>query len=473
MFWNMAIGIALSSAAATGTEVTIYNQGFGLIKETRQFELRQGRQTVSVEDVASMIEPSSVGIRSLTDPNSFEVLEQNYQFDLINPLAILNKSVGQRIRFIRTIGSQKDVLEGILMSSPTAIVGSADGGSQQTYNGMVIKTDDGRIVLNPTGEVEVKSIPDGLISKPTLLWDLNATKAGSNSVELSYLTQGINWNADYVFTLNGDKDGDLKGWVTVNNQSGATFTDAKMKLLAGDVARVQPPRGRGFGGGAADMAMMKSEAGFAEESLFEYHLYTLQRPASIRNKEIKQLSLLEGKGVKYEKKLVIDALRGFGVYYPNEGQVGIGNIKPLVLVEFVNSKENGLGMPLPQGKVKVYQRDKSGSVQMLGEDQIDHTPKDEKLTLAVGRSFDVVASRKRTNFRRISDRVVEETFEIEVRNRKETPETVYVMERKWGDWEVLSKTMAFDKLDSTTMQFTLKLKAGEVQKVTYTVRTTW
>lgn len=473
MIWNMALGMALASFAPTGTEVTIYNQGFGLVKENRQFDLKSGRQSVTVEDVAAMIEPASVGIKSLTAPNSFEVLEQNYQYDLISPLAILNKSVGKRVKLIRTIGQQRDVVEGVLISTPTAMVGNPDGGSQHTYNGMVIRTDDGRILLDPTGEVEVTSIPEGLISKPTLLWDINATKAGQNNVELSYLTQGINWNADYVFTLDGEGKGDLKGWVTVNNQSGATYRDAKLKLLAGDVQRVQPPRGGGGFGGGARMEAMKADTGFAEEAFFEYHLYTLQRPATIRNREIKQLSLLEGKGVKVTKKLIIDALRDMGPFYPNEGEVGTGNIKPMVRVEFVNSKENQLGMPLPQGKVKVYQRDKSGSVQMLGEDSIDHTPKDEKLSLYVGKSFDVVATRKRLNYRRINDRTFEQTFEIEVRNRKEVPETVHLMERNYGDWRVLTESMKSEKLDAITLQFVLNLKAGETQKVTYTVRTTW
>jgi len=473
MIWSMAIGMAISNAAAGGTEVTIYNQGFALIKENRQFVLKQGRQSVTVEDVASMIEPSSVGIRSLTDPNSFEVLEQNYQFDLINPIAILNKSVGQKVRLIRTIGQQKDVLEGTLMSSPTAIVGSAGGDSQQTYNGMVIRTDDGRIVLDPTGEVEVRSIPDGLISKPTLLWDLFAQKAGTNQVELSYLTQGINWNADYVFTLDGDGKGDLKGWVTVNNQSGATYKEAQLKLLAGEVQRAQPKfRGAPGGAGGARMEAM-ADLGFKEESFFEYHLYTLQRPATIRNREMKQLSLLEGKGIKVEKKLVIDALNDYGIYYPNEGEVGTGNIKPVVRVEFVNSKENDLGIPLPKGKIKVYQRDKSGSVQMLGEDEIDHTPRDERLSLVVGKSFDVVATRKRTNYKRISDRSFEQTFEIEVRNRKETPETVHILERHYGDWKISANSMPFAKLDAMTLEFKVDLKAGQTQKVAYTVRTTW
>lgn len=472
MIWTMAIGAVLAGAPG-GTQVTIYNQGFGLVKENRQFELKQGRQSVSIEDVAAMIEPSSVGIKSLTDPNSFEVLEQNYQYDLINPLAILNKSVGKRVRLIRTIGQQRDVLEGVLMSSPTAMVGTADGGSQNTYNGMVIRTDDGRIILDPTGEVEVQQIPEGLISKPTLLWDLQATKAGTNLVELSYLTQGINWSADYVFIMDGEGKADLKGWVTVNNQSGATYRDANLKLLAGDVQRAQPKMPPNMPRGGARMEAMAADTGFKEESFFEYHLYTLQRPATIRNREIKQLSLLEGTGVNVQKRLIIDAMRDFGMYYPNEGEIGTGNIKPVVRVEFVNSKENDLGMPLPKGKIKVYQRDKSGSVQMLGEDEIDHTPKDEKLSLVVGKSFDVVASRKRLNFKRINDRTFEQTFEIEIRNRKEVAETVYLLERHYGDWRVTNNSMNWEKLDAMTMQFEVKLQANQTQKVTYTVRTQW
>lgn len=474
MLNTVALGMALQAAVVAPTfhEVTVYNQGFGLIKETRTIELRAGRQTVAVEDVAARIEPASVGIRSLTDPTGFDVLEQNYQFDLINPLAILNKSVGKRIRFVRWFDGRQDVITGILLSSPTAIVPGEGGGTSQSYNGMVIKTDDGRIVLNPSGEIQVEAIPEGLISVPTLLWDIEAAKGGTHKVELSYLTQGINWNADYVLTLDGKGMADLRGWVTVNNQSGATFKEAKLKLLAGDVSRVQ--EGRGMGGGVRMEAMAgKAADSFREESLFEYHLYTLQRPATVRNREIKQLSLLEAMGVKVTKKLIVDPLRGLNMYYPNEGEYGTGNIKPQVRIEFVNSKNNQMGMPLPKGTVKVYQRDASGSVQMLGEDAIDHTPKDETISLVVGHSFDVVASRKRTRFIRRSATSVEESFEIEVRNRKETAETVHVYERHWGDWRVTEKSMEFTKLDSNTMEFLVNMKAGETRKITYTIITRW
>ena len=472
MIFTFALAVALALQPSSA-EVTVYNQGFGLVKETRILDLKVGRQSVAVEDVASQIETNSVGIRSLTDPDGFTVLEQNYQYDLISPLAILNKSVGQKVRFIRTIGNQRDVLEGILISSPTSIVGNPDGSSQQTYNGMVIRTDDGRIVLSPSGEIEVSSVPAGLISKPTLLWEIDAAKPGQNTIELSYLTQGMNWNADYVLMYDGVGRGDLKGWVTMSNQSGIGFKGAKLKLLAGDVARVVAERQVRDEMSMDSARPMNAPAAFKEESLFEYHLYTLQRPATIRNNETKQLSLLEGKGIQITKKLIIDSMQGYTNYYPSEGEVGTGSLKPQVRLEFVNSLENNLGIPLPKGNVKIYQRDNSGSVQMLGEAAIDHTPKNEKLSLVVGQSFDIRADRKRTNFRRINDTTTEESFEIAVRNRKDVADTVHVYERHWGSWNVTEKSMPFEKLDSDTMDFVVNLKAGESRTITYTVVTNW
>jgi hypothetical protein len=456
-----------------GPEITVYNQGFALVKEARVLNLKEGRQNVEVRDVPSQIEATSVGIRSLSDPASLNILEQNYQYDLISPLAILNKSVGQHVRFIRTVGNQRDVLEGTLLNAPIGIVSRPDGGSTQTYDGMVIKTDDGRIVLNPTGEIEVTTLPDGLISVPTLMWDLESSKAGPNKVELSYLTQGMNWTADYVLTLDGADAADLQGWVTIDNQSGATWENAKLKLLAGDVNVVRPQvtdRTANFASAIGGAGRGRS---FEEEPLFEYHLYTLQRPATVRNKETKQISLLEGHGIPVTKKLIVDSMRGYDNYYPTEGEVGTGPIHAQVRLEVVNDEASHLGMPLPKGKFRVYQRDKDGSVQMLGEDQIDHTPRNERISLAVGNSFDIVANRKRTNFSRVSANEVSEGFEVEVRNRKTTPETVHVYERKWGDWKITKTNHNFVKLDSNTADFVLDLKPNEVQTIAYTVDTKW
>jgi hypothetical protein len=471
---QIAAAVVLAQTASAPTEVTVYNGGFGFVKEVRTLNLQKGIQTVPIEDVAAQIETNSVGIRSLTDPNSFAVLEQNYQFDLINAMAILNKAVGGTIRLHRVLpNGTKEVLEGTLMSSPTAIVNTGDGGSGMTYNGMVLKTADGRIFLNPSGEIEVQSIPEGMISRPTLLWMLDSDRAGPNQVELSYLTQGMSWASDYVMTIDGAGKADFRGWVTLVNNCGKSFKDARLKLIAGDVLRAQP-QNAGFAGGRGGGGFdRKAAESFQEESLFEYHLYTLQRPATVRNNEQKQVSLLEASGIPYEKKLIVDSMLNFGMYYPSEGEVGTGDIKPLVKVEFVNKKDYGLGVPLPKGRVKVYQRDKSGSVQMVGEDNIDHTPKDERVSLTVGRSFDIRATRKRTNFKRIDYRSFEETFEIEVRNRKEVADKVYVYERHYAEWEIPKTSMEYTKLDSQTMQYLVELKANETKTITYTVITRW
>lgn len=473
----LCLGLAMAAADAPLTELTVYNQGFALVKEGRTVRLRAGRQTVAIEDVAQRIEPSSVAIRSVSAPGSFTVLEQNYQYDLISTQAILNKAVGGRVVLNRVLpNGQRERVEGTLMSSPTAIVGTPEGGARYQYNGMVLRTDDGRILLDPSGEVEVATIPEGLISRPTLLWDLEAATAGANQVELSYLTQGISWNADYVMTLDGLGKGDLKGWVTINNQSGATYKDATLKLLAGDVQRANEPAGFGGRGRAMELAA-KADQGFQEEQFADYHLYTLQRPATVRQNEMKQISLLEADGVPVKKRLIVDALRAYPSYQPGEGEVGTGVIKPQIRIEFKNDKASNMGMPLPAGKFKVFQRDKSGSVQMLGEDRIDHTPRDESVSLVVGRAFDVVAERKRTKFEWIpgggSPVGTRETFSIEIRNRKETPDTVHVIERHWYSWRITEKSMAYEELDSNTIQFVLDLKANEVEKITYTVETRW
>lgn len=472
----LAMG-ALVSQTPGNTELTIYNQGFALVKDVRSLDLKVGVQNVRIEDVAQMIEANSVGIRSVSKPGSFSVLEQNYQYDLISPMAILNKAVGKKITFNQYMADGRiNVIEGTLLSSPTAVISDANGGNSATWNGMVIRTDDGRIILNPSGQIEVSSIPEGLISKPSLLWMLDSRQAGENSVELSYLTQGISWKSDYVLSLDqAGKIGDFKGWVTLTNNSGATFKDARLKLLAGEVFR-ETAMGGARGRPQMEAMMAKAaDAGFAEEQFSEYHLYTLQRPATVANREMKQVSLLESFGVPVTKKLVIDSMRMYGYYIPNEGQVGVGDIKPLVFIEFKNDEASKLGMPLPMGTIKVFQRDSSGSLQMLGEASINHTPKNEKLSLAVGRSFDIVATRKRTDFRWLgnSRNGCVETYEIEVRNRKETAEVVHLYERFGGQWKITGNSDAYTKLESHLVDFVLDLKPNQVKKVTYTVETRW
>jgi hypothetical protein len=424
----------------------------------------------------SQIDPTSVGFKSLTDPNSFQVLEQNYQYDLINKEAILDKSVGKRVRLVRMIGNRQDVLEGVLMSPPTAIFPSSDSLRGTTYNGMVIRADDGRIVLDPEGEVSVEQTPEGLISTPSLFWDVDAAEQGPNSVELSFITKGMNWTTDYVLTLNRTEDrADIQGWVTLTNDSGATYKNAQLKLLAGTTNTVSTPA---LWQGASRLAMRledrsASAPAFQQQNLFEYHLYSLQRPTTIADKEIKQLSLLAENGVKVTKKLVVDPMAGRTDYYPEENNAVASILAGTMRIEFVNSKENHLGIPLPHGRFRIYERDNAGSVQMLGEARIEHTPKDEKLSLPVGEAFDVTGNRTRTNFTRLGPRHIIETFKDEIRNHKDTPQTVYLLERHWQDWKVTQTTDPWSKIDSNTMQYLVDLKAGEVKDIVFTIETKW
>lgn len=464
----IALAVALQQP---GPQVTVYNGGFGLIKERRTLDLRGGEQTVAVENVAQLIEVNSVAVKRLTG-GDFTVLEQNYQYDLISANAILNKAVGSEIILNRVLpDGTKEQVVGTLVSLPTAIVGNPDGSSSVTWNGLVLQTRDGRVLLNPTGEIEVRSIPSGLISKPTLFWTVEAERAGRSEIELSYLTQGMRWNADYVLSL--DKEGttgDVKGWVTLDNQSGASYQNAQLKLLAGQVNRARVPSmpGRGGVGGME----MKADS-FMEEAFSEYHLYTLQRPTTINHKETKQVSLLEAEGVKATKQLVIDGAMQFGRIQPSEALHGVGLIRPAFYLEIENTEANKLGMPLPMGNFKVYQEDSTGALQLIGEQAISHTPRNEKVRLALGSSFDVVAERRRTEFRWVTSGTTRtgsvQTFEVEVRNRKETPETVTVIERHWGEFSISNASIEPKRPDSETLEFVVNLGPNEVKTVKYTI----
>ncbi|MFN8139296.1 MAG: hypothetical protein U0R49_05815 [Fimbriimonadales bacterium] len=456
-------GLALASAPKS-VEITIYNGNFGLIKEVRAVQLKDGRQELRVEDVPSSIDPTSVGIRSLTNGFPIEMLEQNYQYDLLSPEAILAKSVGKRVRFRQQLqNGQQVITEGILMS----------------LGNVVIKTDDGRIILNPQGSIEVMEIPAGLISKPTLMWDLVADKSGPHDLEVAYLTNNIDWSADYVLTLNADDSkADLNGWVTINNRCGATWNDAKLKLVAGDVRRIREQLTSGRAGGFGGGGLRAKEAGFEEQQLFEYHLYTLGRPATVRNNETKQIALLSAADVDVHKDLIFEGQKSYWYSYgrnyrPGEGYATDAGTKVNIVVEVTNSDKNKLGMPLPKGKVRVYKRDSSGQVQMVGEDQIDHTPREEKIKLYIGDAFDIVGERKRTEFKIIASNIIRETFEIKLRNRKKTAETVRVMEHAWSEWTILNETMKSEKVDSNSFQYVVKLQPDKEEVIRYTVETRW
>jgi hypothetical protein len=445
-----------SAADRKEVSITVYNQSFGLVREVRSIDLGTGRVSLELADVAATIQPETVAIKALGKAQDLGVLEQNYRYDLLTPATLLEKFVGQKIRVYRY----------------NEQLGKEDG-----FDAKVLSVADGSPVLEIGGEITYHfpgrlafpKVPDNLIAKPTLVWLLDS-KAQKQEVEVTYLAQSLNWNADYVMVIDdADERGDVTGWVTLSNQSGASYLGAKLKLVAGDVNRVQPS----YPGYALPMSAVAAADGkeqFREESLFEYHLYTLQRPTDVLQNEQKQVTLLEAKGVGLDKRLIF-----FGQQYWYRSEQGElqSNQKVGVYLDVVNSEKNGLGMPLPKGTVRVYKADKSGAKQFVGEDRIDHTPKDEKFRVKMGEAFDVVGDRKQTEWSAISDCVHESAWEIELRNHKDKPQVVEIVEPIGGDWTVINESMKHEKRDASTFVFKPTVPANGKTKVTYRVRVKW
>ena len=468
----VSVCYAQKASAPKSVALTVYNAGFALVKDTRNITLVKGVNSLEIEDVAAKIDPTSILFKSLTAPNSVSILEQNYQYDLISPDSILNKSIGQRVTFTGFDSNGKPYMQsGVLLSS-------------YKNGGIVIKTDDGSLVMNPQGQVSTEKMPEGLRSTPTLNWLLQSDAAGDQEAEISYMTDGIGWKADYVALVNKDDTKlDLAGWVSLNNQSGTTYHDAKLTLMAGDVRRIQPI-------GVVENYDMKSDvmmraAGaptFQEKSFFEYHMYTMQRPTTIRDNETKQLSLLNASNAGVTKELIYDARGEWwrSWWYPGRTEFDPGSgydtsnyHKVNVVLELKNSKENGMGMPLPKGKISVYKLDDDGSQQFIGDDQIDHTPKDEKVRLYIGDSFDIVGDYKRVDYKKISTNTIEESFQVNIHNHKDSAVEVKVIDHVWSDWKITSTSHKFEKKDAHTIEFPVKVPANGEVEVTYTIRTKW
>lgn len=466
-----------SVSKPANVELTIYNQNFALVKEERDITLEKGVNFLPVGDVAATIRPSTVAFKSKSDPNSVVVREQNYQYDLISPSTILDKSIGKKVVLRRMLANKTEEVEGVILSS-----GIQQGGYSGYQGGVVIQTKDG-ILINPSGEINVLEMPKGLISKPTLMWKLETTKAGLQKTEISYLADQMTWIADYVAIVNSDdKLVDLTGWVTLTNNSGTTFENAALNLMAGDVNVVQPEQsyarmsGGGFGGGYAGAPAPQ----FAEKSFFEYHLYTLAGKTTVRDKEKKQISLMSAEKVPAKKIYLYDGRKTWWGnyrysqgYHPGESYDVSANKKVNVFVELMNSKENNLGMPLPKGTMRVYKQEGDANQHFVGEDTIDHTPKDEKIRLYLGDAFDIVGTHTRTNFVRIAPTVIEESFEISLRNHKDTPVSIVVIDHHFGDWKVTTSSHEAVKKDASTLEIPVEVPKDGETKVTYTVRTTW
>ena len=447
--------------------VTIYNDNLALVKDQREVRLGKGEQALAFQEVSAQIRPETALLRNLTLPKDFWVVEQNFDFDLLTPSKLLEKYVGEKVTLVRSVpnaegAGAKDVRE--------------DATVLATNNGVVLQFAD-RIETSAPGRIVYPKVPESLRARPTLVIDLHSGAERSQKLELSYLTGGLAWRADYVANLAPDeKMLDLSGWVTLTNQSGAAYPNATLQLVAGDVNRVKErPQYRINGMAMMDKAMPTAAPKMAEESLFEYHLYTLDRPTTLKENQTKQVALLTASSVPVRKEYL---LRGESYYYQGSyGELG-DKLKVGVFVEFDNRTESRMGMPLPKGTVRVYKRDSEGRPQFVGEDAIDHTPKNELVRLKLGDAFDVTARRKQTDYKVLGKQgiwrnVYEMAFEVELKNAKKEPVTVSVLEPVYGDWEMIQKSHAFTKEAAGAAKFKVDVPAEGSATLTYRVRVKW
>jgi hypothetical protein len=445
-----AATLAVTRETQKDVMVTIYNGNLGLVKDVREVRLPSGLGEAQFMDVAALIDPTSVHLRSLTDPAALKILEQNYEYDLLSSDKLLEKYVGKVVKLYQSDGTFH---EARLLSTA----------------GPVFEI-NGQIHLGYSGRLVLPSLPDNLVAKPTLVWLLRNQTPAAQRVEASYLTSGITWKSDYVMVVNADdRKSDLTGWVTIDNKSGATYANAALKLVAGDVNRARD--------GRRDAKMMEMAAkmaatpqashDFAAEGFFEYHLYSLDGRTTIKNQQTKQLTLMSATDVPITKHLVY---YGAQDYYRNSYGVPISNQKVAVLLEIKNSAEHRLGVPLPKGKVRVYKADSGGSQQFIGEDWIDHTPKDERVKIKLGEAFDVVGERTQKDWRKIGGGIWEVEWEISLRNHKKQDQTVTVIEPVPGDWQVVHSTHKFDKPEAHTLKFQVPVPKEGSAKIVYRVR---
>ncbi|GAB4309237.1 MAG: DUF4139 domain-containing protein [Phototrophicales bacterium] len=447
--------------------VTVYNQGTALIRDRRSFDLSEGVNQVDFTDVASSIDATSVSFVSLSDPDGTFVLEQNYVYDLVGTGALLERYIDQVITVTTSDGS---TFSGVLLSGRGDIILQDEGGQVTVVGG-----DDVRNISFP-------ALPDGLITRPTLRWLVFSSISGRQDVELTYLTGGISWTADYNILLNTDNTSlDLNGWITLTNTSGTSYDDAQLKLVAGDVNRIAPEDFYYI----EEQEMMAMDrvaaapAGVEQREFFEYQLYEIGRPVTIGNNETKQVEFVTGSGITANTYYVYDGSDYFYGYYspitdPGYGLTGITDVQNYL--EFSTGEESGLGADLPAGRVRVYQEDVDGAALLIGENRIEHTPEGEEINIYLGNAFDLVGERIQTDFNLVANNVLQETYEIHLRNRKDDDTVeIRVPERlfRWSNWEILSTSHDYTQLDSATIEFRVDVPPGEEVVITYTVQYSW
>ncbi|MCK4888049.1 MAG: DUF4139 domain-containing protein [Planctomycetes bacterium] len=436
-----------------GTALTIYNDNFAVIRNIRNMDFKKGVNTIKFTDVPSTIDATSVKFQCLSSPGAISILEQNYEYDLLNTQSLLNRYIDKKVS-ISVKGAGADVGTKI-----TGILSASKDGN------LIIQEDAGLKIIsyNSVESIDLAEKPEDLVTKPTLVWLADSQKQGSQLCMATFTASGISWKADYTAILNADENAlDFSGWVTINNQSGAGYKDAVIKLIAGDVRRVQPEQPRMY---RQEVMMAKADAagaGFEEKSFMEYHMYTLGRKSTVNNRQTKQIEfIVPALNVPVEKLYIYDHKK-----MPKKMQVKL---------EFENKKEYGLGIAMPKGKIRVFKKDPADDMlEFVGEDMIDHTPRKEKLSLYIGNAFDIVPEYKTTDTKRSRRRVVK-SHEVEIRNRKDTPITVFVDENfsSWRNWSISNNSHKFEKKDAATARFKVKIEADSTVTITYTTTETW
>lgn len=479
--------------------LTIYNQSFAVVRQTLPLDLKSGTNQIEITDITSHLEPDSVILRDLKSGRDLRILEQNYRSDVASQGRLLALYEGKTIEFLvpDKDGNRKLVPGKIIRSGYTPHYQAYSAYDQQYYqaqqayvaagNGEPIIEIDGKLQFGLPGQPVFPALSNDTILKPTLSWLLQSDRSGNTNAEFSYVTGGMSWHADYnvVAPVSGNLL-DIVGWVTLDNQTGKTFPNAHIKLMAGDVNKLQP-LGVGAGFGAAGFNMKAAEMAppaVTERSFDEYHLYTLERPSTLHDRETKQVEFVRASGVPSQRIYVYDGVTVDQNYrgYTQENLRDVENFgvqsnpKVWAMVEFKNSKENHLGMPLPKGRVRFYRRDTGGQMEFTGENLIDHTPSDETIRLYTGNVFDAVGERKRTYYK--IDRNahwLDESFEIELRNHKKEPMEIRVVEHlyRWNNWDISKNSDPFNKLDSKTVEFRVKVPADGEKVVTYTAHYSW
>ena len=424
--------------------VTIYNNDLALIKDKKEVSLKKGLQKIEIDNVATNIDPATVLPKFSHSADKIKINEQNFDYDLVNTNKLLQQYIGKDIEIEKeSSNSKKEIISGTLLA---------------VNGGMVIQTKD-KIILNPKGEVSLPKLPEGLRLKPTLSWVIDSRFEGNNNLEFTYQTSGISWVSDYIVVLaENDSNLDMTGWVTINNLSGATYENAKLKLVAGDVNIVRDQPRRMYAAKNVVMAVAEdsmAEGGFEERGLFEYHIYDLSRQTTIKNNEKKQIQLMTAQKIPSKKKYVYNA-------YTDSSKV-------FTFLSFKNDKKSNLGMALPKGKVRVYKNDKD-ALEFIGEDKIDHTPENKDIDLKLGKVFDVSVTRTQKEYKRISSTSHQESYVIEFTNSKKEDIEIDVEENLGTSWKITESSDKYTKKNSNVIVFKIKVPAGKTYKISYTVK---